>query len=265
MMAGDRRARVGYALAMAGKAKAPAAPPDPAKLKRESAGRYVSGDGRFAVQQSSGGWMVEDAEQTNELGLPLVRGPFSTLDEARSATESARQGPAPISNLADRIAAMPKRPQKATAPKAGSKAAAKPEPPPIVIRDYRSSDGEPLRALWAEAGFQSIGDDDSALRTFAQRNPGTFLVAAQGTTVIGSALGGWDGRRGWIYHVATIPEQHRKGLATRLVGQIEERLRALGCRKVNVIVRAKDKDGAALWEAVGYEPSAARHYGRELK
>src|SRR3990172_3649427 len=86
------------------KAGAPASRPDPSKLKRESAGRYVTGDGRFTVDQSSGGWMVSDAEQTNELGLALVRGPFATLDEARQGMEGARRGPAPISSLTDRIA-----------------------------------------------------------------------------------------------------------------------------------------------------------------
>ena len=89
---------MGYPLPMATRsAKAGAAPPDPAKLKRESAGRYATGDGRFTAEQSSGGWMVVDGEQSDELGLPLVRGPFSTLDEARAAMAAARRGPAPIS------------------------------------------------------------------------------------------------------------------------------------------------------------------------
>ena len=97
------------------RAGATASPPDPSKLKRESAGRYVTGDGRFTVDQASGGWMVSDAEQTNELGLPLVRGPFATLDEARDGMEAARRGPAPISSLTDRIAAQ--RPRAATSGK----------------------------------------------------------------------------------------------------------------------------------------------------
>ena len=49
-------------------------------LKREKAGTYRTKDGRFTVEQSSSGWMLFDAEQTNELGLPLARGPFATLD-----------------------------------------------------------------------------------------------------------------------------------------------------------------------------------------
>jgi ribosomal protein S18 acetylase RimI-like enzyme len=140
----------------------------------------------------------------------------------------------------------------------------KPEPPPIVVREYRSADGEALRTLWAAVGFRSLGDDDPSLRVFAQRNPGTLLVATQGSSVVGSAMGAWDGRRGWIYHVATSPEQRRTGLATRLVRQVEERLSSLGCHKVNVIVRDENEEGAAFWEELGYMAAPARQMGREL-
>ncbi len=56
---------------------------DPEKLKRETAGRYVSADGRFTVEQASGRWMTIDAETTDELGLPLVRGPFEPRSRPR--------------------------------------------------------------------------------------------------------------------------------------------------------------------------------------
>jgi len=264
--------RVGYALAMVArstKAGASAAPPDPSKLKREAAGRYVTGDGRFSVEQSSNGWMVVDTEQTNELGLPLVRGPFATLDEARTGMEGARRGPAPISSLTDRIAAQrarTSRAAKADRTKAGrASPPPKPEPPPIAIREYRTGDGEPLRALWDAAGFRSIGDDDASLRVLAQRNPGMLLVATRGAEVAGSAMGGWDGRRGWIYHVATASGERRSGLGTQLVRQIEARLAALGCQKVNVIVRDGNDEGAAFWQALGYDLAPAREFSRELR
>jgi ribosomal protein S18 acetylase RimI-like enzyme len=77
-------------------------------------------------------------------------------------------------------------------------------------------------------------------------------------------MGGWDGRRGWIYHVATAPGERRTGLATQLVREVEERLRARGCPKVNVIVRDENEGGAAFWEALGYTAAPARQYGREL-
>jgi hypothetical protein len=72
---------------------APAKISDPTRLKRERAGRYVSGDGRFAVEsQSAGTWYVIDTERQNELGLPLMEGPFETLDAARDEVEALRAG-----------------------------------------------------------------------------------------------------------------------------------------------------------------------------
>jgi hypothetical protein len=66
---------------------------DPNKLKRERAGRYVTPDGRFAVEGGGGSsWYVVDAERENELGLPLMEGPFATLDEARDRVVAARAG-----------------------------------------------------------------------------------------------------------------------------------------------------------------------------
>lgn len=249
-------------------------PPDPTKLRREVAGRYVSGDERFTVEQGSGGWMVLDAEQANEFGLPLARGPFSGLEAARAAMDAARSGPAPSSRLAEKIARLPHGPAHEATARAPADhptatvpgtASEPPLPPPVVIREYRAGDGEGLRALWAIAGFHSPGDDDRSLRRFAQHNAGMFLVAVQGSAIVGSAMGGWDGRRGWIYHVATAPEYRREGLATRLVRQIEARLKELGSPRANAIVLEDNDEAIAFWESLGYRDRASRQYGRDLE
>src|SRR5262245_34105084 len=117
---------------MAPRASKPSAPPDPTALKRATAGRYVTGDERFTVEQGSNGWMILDAEQTDDFGLPLVRGPFPTLDAAKAALEDARSGPAPTSGVAKRAPTTTKTGAKADpsrAPATKAKAAPK-EPPP---------------------------------------------------------------------------------------------------------------------------------------
>lgn len=134
----------------------------------------------------------------------------------------------------------------------------------MVVREIRAVDGPALRQLWEESGFRSLGDDDRSLARLARRNPGLVLVAAVGTQVVGSALGAWDGRRGWIYHVATAQAHRRHGIAARMVAQIEAGLRALGCPKVNVMVRHENDDGAAFWASLGYGPATARQLGKEL-
>ena len=58
---------------------------DKPKLKRETAGRYRSADGRYVVQQQSGPWWLMDTEQTDELGQPALHGPYASLSEATDA------------------------------------------------------------------------------------------------------------------------------------------------------------------------------------
>jgi ribosomal protein S18 acetylase RimI-like enzyme len=144
----------------------------------------------------------------------------------------------------------------------------------VVIRPFEPADGEPLRELWQQAGFRLIGDDDEGLVRFADRNPGLFLVGVVGTscpagdiapgTIVASAMGAWDGRRGWIYHVMTAPSLRRTGIAATLVAQIEATLTDLGAQRVNVLVRDGNDAGRAFWQAAGYELAGSRQYGKPL-
>ena len=64
-------------------------------LKRIGGGRWETRDGRFQIEPQSGTWVIVDTTQTNEFGLPLVRGPFGSLGAAKDAIEEARiEGPA---------------------------------------------------------------------------------------------------------------------------------------------------------------------------
>jgi ribosomal protein S18 acetylase RimI-like enzyme len=240
-------------------------------LKRERAGIYRTKDGRFTVEQSSSGWLLLDGEQTNELGLPLARGPFATLDEARAALGQARSGPAPTSEIEPRQARRrtpvigPAATPRAGAPKGPRRAPKRADAAALVIRELRMADGDALRQLWRDVGFRSLGDDDKSLARLARRNPGLALVATESGRIVGSALGAWDGRRGWIYHVATAESHRRAGVARRLVEQVESSLRDLGAPKVNVLVRADSDGGPELWKELGYTPAASRLYGKELE
>jgi hypothetical protein len=108
---------------------APKKTDDDRSLKRLGGGRWQTRDERFTIEPQSGTWVLVDAEQTDDLGLPLVRGPFRSLTEAKAAVEGARGAAAPESPLADRVKEAGTRPAKtqSAAPRApsASKAAAK--------------------------------------------------------------------------------------------------------------------------------------------
>src|SRR5882762_4018509 len=76
---------------------------DDGSLKRLGGGRWQTRDERFTIEPQSGTWVVVDAEQTDDLGLPLVRGPFRSLGDSKDAIAAARSSPPEASPLADRI------------------------------------------------------------------------------------------------------------------------------------------------------------------
>jgi dihydrofolate reductase len=68
-------------------------------LKRLGGGRWQTRDERFTIEPQSGTWVVIDAEQTDDLGLPLIRGPFGSLTAAKGAIADARQAAPSESSL----------------------------------------------------------------------------------------------------------------------------------------------------------------------
>jgi dihydrofolate reductase len=79
---------------------------DDTSLKRLGGGRWQTRDERFTIEPQSGTWVVVDAEQTDDLGLPLVRGPFASLAAAKDAIAVARRvepGESPLPARAERL------------------------------------------------------------------------------------------------------------------------------------------------------------------
>jgi hypothetical protein len=99
-------------------------------LKRLGGGRWQTRDERFTIEPQSGTWVVVDAEQTDDLGLSLVRGPFGSLGSAKEAIADARDAKPAASPLAARTKQLRDRPVKAetstTSKKAGEDEPAKP-------------------------------------------------------------------------------------------------------------------------------------------
>ena len=126
--------------------------------------------------------------------------------------------------------------------------------PPVRLRRYRASDYAPVLALWKRAGL-GIGPSDERpqVENSRRRDPDLFLVAECGGAIVGVVLGRWDGRRGWVNHLA-VDEAHRgRGVGRQLMAALEGRLRARGCEKVNLHVEPANAGVCEFYSRVGYE------------
>lgn len=124
----------------------------------------------------------------------------------------------------------------------------------LIIRGYRPTDYDDAVALWREVGFH-VDDRDSAegLARYVLRNPGLFLLAEAGGSLVGTVLGTWDGRRSIVYRLAVDPGWRRRGIATRLMAEMERRLKTLGAKSVALLTWRDDQQAVGFYEALGYE------------
>ena len=116
------------------------------------------------------------------------------------------------------------------------------------MRDY-----EQVTALWRAAGLSlSLSDDVSGIEHKMKRDPELFIVAESAGRISGAVMGCYDGRRGWVNHLAVAPGQQRNGIGTMLVAELEARFRAIGCVKVNLLIEPDNNDVQRFYDGIGY-------------
>ena len=88
-----------------------------------------------------------------------------------------------------------------------------------------------------------------------------LFVAEDAKCIIGTVMAGYDGHRGWLYKVAVSPEYRRRGIGTKLVRHAVAALRAVGCIKVNIQIRATNTAVRGFYESLGFEAEARLNMG----
>ena len=97
------------------------------------------------------------------------------------------------------------------------------------IRTGETADMGTVLRLWRDAdAVESTTDDEAALRTLLDRDPGSLLIAEVDGQPVGTLIVGWDGWRGALYRSAVLPAWRREGVGRRLVEEAERGLRAMG-------------------------------------
>ena len=135
------------------------------------------------------------------------------------------------------------------------------------IRTYRENDGAAVAALWrevfADAPAHNVPEEDIHRKLAVQRD--LFFVAEEGGDVVGTALAGYDGHRGWVHLVAVKPSCRSRGVGAALMARVEEGLRAMGCPKLNLQVRGENEVAVGFYERLGYAVEERVSMGKRLK
>ncbi|WP_111885831.1 GNAT family acetyltransferase [Acinetobacter sp. CFCC 11171] len=135
----------------------------------------------------------------------------------------------------------------------------------FIIRPYLESDLDDVIALWELCDLTRPWNNPEIdiFRKLAQRDQ-LFLLAVKDDQLIATVMGGYDGHRGWVNYLAIHPHFQRNGVATALIQQLEKRLIALGCPKLQLLIRQDNIDVQNFYEQLGYEEVEVICLGKRL-
>ena len=136
----------------------------------------------------------------------------------------------------------------------------------FAIRAFQGADRPALERLWVRVfpDDPSWNAPDVMIESKLKVQPELLLVGEMAGTIVAAVMAGFDGVRGWIYHLAVAPECRWRGFATQLVRAAEDSLRKLGCQKINLQVRATNDDVVAFYRTLGYEVEQRVSMGRRF-
>ncbi|WP_420644161.1 GNAT family acetyltransferase [Candidatus Leptofilum sp.] len=133
------------------------------------------------------------------------------------------------------------------------------------IRPFALTDSEVVIEIWKACGLVvPWNDPHKDIARKMKVNPELFLVAIVDGRVVGTVMGGYEGHRGWINYLAVAPNYQGRGIGRALMDEIEAKLLALGCPKINLQVRSSNRAVIQFYGHIGYHIDDVISLGKRL-
>ena len=134
-----------------------------------------------------------------------------------------------------------------------------------TIRPFVLSDSEAVIKIWQACDLvRPWNDPHKDIARKMRVNPELFLVAEVDDQLAGTVMGGYEGHRGWINYLAVLPEFQQQGIGRALMAEVEARLLALGCPKINLQVRSGNTAVIQFYGHLGYHIDDVISLGKRL-
>lgn len=122
----------------------------------------------------------------------------------------------------------------------------------IKIKQMKPSDSSEVLSLWEKAGLAINQQDLFEMQSTMKMNPKSCLTLTKDDAIIGAVLGTFNGKRGWIYHLAIHPNFHSFGYGSLLLKKAEKELKKKGAKRVFLGVSFKNLKVLPFYEKSGY-------------
>ena len=120
-------------------------------------------------------------------------------------------------------------------------------------------------ALWTEAGLTRPWNDAVGDFLRAVAGPSSVVLGIrEDGELVGSAMVGHDGHRGWVYYLAVAASARGRGHGRDLMAAAEAWLVERGLPKIQFMVRSDNADVLDFYDHLGYAKQDCLVLGRRL-
>lgn len=135
----------------------------------------------------------------------------------------------------------------------------------MQIRLFREADRNAVIELWHACGLtRAWNDPDKDITRKFNIQPELFFVGEIEKRVIASAMAGYDGHRGSVFYLAISPGCQGLGYGRLMMQRIEDALKAMGCPKLNIVVRTSNEKVLEFYDHLGYATDDVVSLGKRL-
>ena len=108
--------------------------------------------------------------------------------------------------------------------------------------------------LWRKAGIEMVSSDtiDEVTRVL-NRNPDLLLIGKVQEKIIAIVIGAFDGRRGYVHHLAVDPDYQKMGFGKTIMDGLIEQFRAMNIHKVHLFIEKSNKRVVEFYNNLGWD------------
>uniref|UniRef100_A0A7C4H8Z9 Ribosomal-protein-alanine N-acetyltransferase n=1 Tax=Staphylothermus marinus TaxID=2280 RepID=A0A7C4H8Z9_STAMA len=135
----------------------------------------------------------------------------------------------------------------------------------LIIREFNLGDIDSVLDIENKSFSEKMRYDREVFIKLYRRNPDLFLVAQYRDRIVGYIIASHIEDFGHIISIAVHPYYRNRGIGSKLLNAIEDKLLSKGVRLISLEVSVSNNTALKLYRKHGYEPVKIlkNYYGHE--
>ena len=123
----------------------------------------------------------------------------------------------------------------------------------LEVKLFQMEFYEEVVKLWIAAGLKlTFSDTRDEIAKFYEHNKNSFFILVKDGKIIGTVIGAFDGRRGYVHHLAILPDFQHHNYGTLLMEHLTEYYRKNGVVKIHLFIEKPNEAVGKFYEKLDW-------------